>query len=219
MPYNFFNIHAGETGIIIGNGPSLKLVPDAFLDMYPNFGTNRIYLRFVPDYYVVINRLVAIQNQSDINAMQTIKFVREKCGLEGVQLHPAESHEFSLAPNLWINEGYTVTYVALQLAYAMGFQTVLLVGVDHRYNFTGKPNQKQLLTGADENHFSGAYFSGQEWQTPDLLNSERYYSVAREVYEKAGRRIINLGPDSALNVFERGELKDWYETDTCTLDG
>ena len=43
------------------------------------------------------------------------------------------------------SEGYTVTYYALQLAFAMGFQNVFLVGVDHSFKQTGKPNEKQRM--------------------------------------------------------------------------
>ncbi len=37
---------------------------------------------------------------------------------------------------LW--EGATVTYVALQLAYHMGFEQVILIGVDHNLHHTGQ---------------------------------------------------------------------------------
>src|SRR3989304_2973132 len=59
-----------------------------------------------------------------------------------------------------IHEGGTVTYVCLQLAYMMGFSTVLLVGVDHRYEYQGMPNEQQMAVGPDPNHFSPDYFTG-----------------------------------------------------------
>lgn len=195
--------------LIIGNGPSLRNVSDDFLDLYPTFGSNRIYLRYTPKYYTVINPLVIGQNRDEIAALPCVKFVRSGCGLSGHQLHSVRSPLFSLKPLECVHEGYTVTYVNLQLAYYFGFTTVLLVGVDHRYTFDGKPNEQRLMDGDDPNHFDPAYFRGQEWNNPDLEKSALFYAIARGVYEKDGRRIINLTPESALNVFEKGRIEEW----------
>jgi len=201
--------HKGETCVITGNGVSLRDVPDDFLHSFPLFGTNRCYLRFVPDYYVAVNPLVIKQNRADIEAMDTVKFIR--AGLI-VNCHPLQNRiasAFSFEPLVWINEGYTVTYVCMQLAFFMGFETVLLVGIDHRYDYKGAPNSLQKLETDDPNHFDPRYFKGQEWNAPDLAKSEKFYKVARDVFESAGRRIINLTPNTALDVFEKEELSAW----------
>ena len=69
--------HKGETGLIIGNGPSLKDVPIEFLHKYPTFGTNRIYLMdgFEPTYYASVNPLVVEQSVENINKLTSIKFI------------------------------------------------------------------------------------------------------------------------------------------------
>jgi hypothetical protein len=194
-----------QTCIIAGNGPSLKSVPLSFLGQYPSFGTNRCYLKFTPDYYAVINPLVIRQNLSDINNLSCMKFAREDMKVAGAQLKPSTREPFSFAPLAWINEGYTVTYVCLQLAYWMGFRTIYLVGLDHRYQYEGKPNETRTM-GDDPNHFDPSYFAGQQWQNPDLENSAKYYAIARKVYELDGRRIYNLTPNTALDVFTKGVL-------------
>ena len=198
-----------KTCVVIGNGPSLRDVPVEFLCRYPTFGANRIYLKFLPDYYVVINPLVCQQNHDDIQRIQRTKYVRAGMGLEGYQLHSSTREPFSFHPLKWVNEGYTVTYVSLQLAYWLGFETVLLVGVDHRYTFDGKPNEKRHMDGDDPNHFDPAYFRGQDWNNPDLGKSESYYRWAREVYRRNGRQVVNLTKGSSLDVFERGRIEEW----------
>jgi hypothetical protein len=198
-----------ETCIVIGNGPSLRDVPVEFLDKYPTFGANRIYLHYTPTYFVCVNPLVIEQNRKEIEALECIKFVRAGMGMNGFQLHKGLSKPFSLNPLEWVNEGYTVTFVSLQLARHMDFKTVLLVGVDHRYQFDGKPDEVHLLEGDDPNHFDPEYFKGQRWQNPDLMKSEWYYTHARGMFEAEGRRIINLTPNSALDVFEKGNLSEW----------
>lgn len=202
------NKHAGETCIVIGNGPSLRNVPDSFLNKYPTFGSNRIYLRFVPTYYVVINPLVIENNRADIEALDTTKFVRANSGLTGYELTKGLQESFSYDPPTWINEGYSVTYVSLQLAFYMGFKRVLLVGVDHRYAFTGEPNETQLVF-SDPNHFDPNYFVGQTWQTPDLVKSEAYYFRALVTYTANDRFIYNLTEGTALDTFVKGDLNEW----------
>lgn len=201
---------ASDTCLVVGNGRSLRDVPLEFLRKYDSFGTNKIYLLdgFTPTYYVCINPLVISQNIDSIKALTCEKFVRHGFGI-GKPLVSNAKLPFSFDPLSWVNEGYTVTYVCLQLAYWMGYKVVLLVGVDHRYQFDGRPNERQKMGETDPNHFDPSYFARQEWHTPDLDKSERYYRIARSVFEADGRRIINLTPDSALNVFERGELAEW----------
>lgn len=201
------NKHKGETCIIVGNGPSLRYVPLHFLNQYPTFGSNRIYLHFLPKYYVCVNPLVLEQNRAEINPLPCVKFVRSGMGVDGFPLYSTRGRAFSMEPDLWIYEGYTVTFVSLQLAYWMGFTTVLLVGVDHRYKYQGKPNECHQLTGDDPNHFDPAYFRGQLWNNPDLEKSESAYRLAKETYERDGRRIINLTEGTALDVFPLGDLE------------
>lgn len=198
------NTHYGATGIVIGNGPSLKEVPCEFLDRFPTLGSNRIYLRYIPTYYAVINELLIQQFADEINEVPSIKFAREFTTIKAYPLHLIETPMFSYAPTKWLYDGHNTTFVLLQLAFFMGFKRVYLVGVDHRYAFEGQPNERLYMAGDDPNHFSPEYFKGSEWQAPDLAVSEQAYKMAKEAYDLNKREIINLTPGSALNVFDRG---------------
>lgn len=205
--------HKGETCLIIGNGPSLNKVPLEFLKKYPSFGTNRIYLLdgFQPTYYVSVNPLVIEQSIERINELGSVKFLPSRFA-HGNTL-PLVSHyspSFSMNPRVYIYEGYTVTYVCMQLAYFMDFDTVLLVGVDHRFEFRGSPNEEVVSDRPDPNHFSKDYFGqGVKWNNPDLEQSEISYQMAKTVFENDNKRIVNLTEGSALNVFEKDEVKNW----------
>ena len=212
----FENKHLGETCIIIGNGPSLNDIPLELLNAYPTFGTNRIYLmeNFTPSYYVSVNPLVIEQSIEEINKLQAgAKFIRHTLADKIDGAHPLRSGgfwTFSKEPDNYVFEGYTVTYVCMQLAYWMGFQTVLLVGVDHYFDVKGAPNEQQVAEGKDKNHFSLDYFAdGAVWNLPDLDNSERAYNIAKRVFEKAGRRIINLTTKTALDIFTKDDYHNW----------
>ena len=209
------DIHKGETCLIVGNGPSLKKIPKDFLKKYPTFGTNRCYLHFLPTYYVAINPLIVEQwlgdiMQLDVDAM----FLPASLQIAGGSAHYLKSIYgppfFSKDITEGIHEGFTVTYVCLQIAYFMGFSIVLLVGVDHRYEYQGMPNEEQLAVGPDPNHFSLDYFTGGvKWNLPDLEMSEVSYRLAREAYEADGRRIVNLTPGTALDVFPKDKWRKW----------
>jgi len=209
------NIHAGETCLIIGNGPSLKDIPLSFLNRYPSFGTNRIYLLdgFTPTYYASVNPLVIEQSLAEINDLDCTKFVRMDYGQKITGSYPLISAKvpmFSKDPLKCVYEGFTVTYVCMQLAFWMGFTTALLVGVDHRFTFEGKPNQEMISRGEDVNHFHKDYFGeGVIWNNPDLHRSEMAYRMAKLNFEKDGRTIINITPGSALDVYERGDWQKW----------
>lgn len=209
MISKFMNTHLGETCVVIGNGPSLKHVPNMWLDKYLTFGSNKIYLKYRPTYYVCTNPLVLKQNKPVIELLDCEKFCRAGFIDSANPLNISPVKKFSTRPHDWVYEGYTVTFVSLQLAYYFGFSTVLLVGVDHRYEYDGKPNEKHLMSKDDPNHFHPDYFKGQEWHNPDLAQSEYSYNLAKAVYEKEHRRIINLTYNSALNVFEKDNIEKW----------
>jgi hypothetical protein len=100
--------------------------------------------------------------------------------------------------------GATVTFVAIQLAYHLGFQQVVLIGVDHSFTTQGKPHQAIVSQGNDPNHFAPDYFGkGFKWQLPDLETSEYAYRLARRAFESDGREIVDATIGGKLTVFPK----------------
>lgn len=199
-----------DTIVLICNGPSLNKVPRSFLKKHVTFGLNKIWmLPLTPTYYAATNKLVIEQSLDEIDALQSIKFIREGTGTNGYPFKVHNDSGFSFQPCQWVKEGYSVTYVALQFIYWLGFKIVLIVGLDHRFTYIGKPNEQNRMGKTDPNHFDSRYFAGQEWQNPDLENSARFFAIAKEVFERDGRRIINLTEGTALDVFEKDKLENW----------
>ena len=177
--------HRGQRCVIIGNGPSLNRMDLSFLRDEITFGLNRIYLLsetmdFQPSYYICMNPLVLEQSVREIQAICSPRFLSVQCmdlfpeRDDTVLLQPMPGPSFARDPRSGVWEGYTVTYVALQLAYYMGFSEVVLIGVDHEYkNPPGNPNEAVVSSGDDPNHFHPRYFgSGVRWHLPDLENAE-----------------------------------------------
>ena len=97
-----------------------------------------------------------------------------------------------------------MTYVALQLAFYMGFQQVILIGVDHNFSTQGKPNTTVISQGEDKDHFHASYFGkGFRWQLPDLETSERAYRLAKQAFEAAGREVLDATIGGKLQVFPK----------------
>ena len=124
------------------------------------------------------------------------------------------AHRFCHDVSEGVHEGWTVTYAGLQLAYHLGFKEVVLIGLDHRYEYQGDPNQAQRLDGPDPNHFCPSYFGGgQAWDNPDLARSEESYRIARAEYEKDGRRIYDATPDGGCTAFEKVPYQQHFRVD------
>ena len=188
--------------IILGNGPSLRDVDNRLLDNFYTFGSNGIYEKYTPDFYVCINLLEAERRKTIIESLETMTFVsiesKVNCTIPLTSLGP----EFSFDPYKSVCQGNTVTYVCLQLAYFFGFKTVYLLGVDHKYIHSGNPDEQIVWHGEDVNHFSSSYLSdGDKWNCPNLEISEYYYKLANDVFKRNKRKIINLTRGTALTVF------------------
>ncbi len=213
----FRDRHQGERCFIIGNGPSLKKTDLSLLEDEVSFGMNRIYLMFEElgfptTYFFAINTLVIEQCASEIRALPMPKFLTwrsrrwmsEDQGAIFVDTDYRGPESFSTDLTGRVFEGGTVTFVALQAAYWMGFQEVILVGVDHRYSTKGPANATVVSEGQDPNHFHPEYFGrGFRWQLPDLEASERSYRLARAAFEADGRKIIDATVGGQLKVFPK----------------
>jgi hypothetical protein len=219
----YHNIHQGERCFIIGNGPSLRQTDLSLLENEYTFGMNRIYLMFpelgfATSYFLTVNSLVIEQCAEDIRALPIPKFLSWR---SHPLIQPTEDMMFlhttytgpkfaqDARDRIW--EGATVTYVALQLAYHMGFAQVILIGVDHNYTTQGKPNTTIVSEGDDPNHFNASYFGkGFRWQLPDLNTSERSYLMARQAYQDGGRQVIDATVGGKLTIFPKVDYNSLF---------
>lgn len=200
---------------MIGNGPSLKRTDLTRLQHERTFGLNRIYLKFpelgfTTTYHVCVNTLVIEQCAHEIEALPIPKFIgwdaRRLIRMTGdtAFVRALEEPGFYADPRDGLWEGSTVTYVALQLAYWMGFATVVLIGVDHDFETKGEPGKTVVSSGDDPNHFDPGYFGkGFRWQLPNLPTSETAYRIAKRHFEADGRRIIDATIGGKLQVFDK----------------
>jgi hypothetical protein len=221
--------YAGERCFIIGNGPSLIDTDLARLRGEYTFGLNRGYLLFdrIGDpttFLIAVNRHVVEQFGADLIAAgpplfaswRSRRHVPKGSGVVFVRRAPRFTFSEDLAAGAW--EGATVTYMAMQVAFHLGFREVVLIGVDHRFATVGPANDLVTSQGDDPNHFDPNYFGrGVKWQLPDLEMSERAYRIARDRFAANGRSIVDATVGGSLAVFPRVDFDS--VTATATADG
>jgi hypothetical protein len=218
------NSHANQRCFIIGNGPSLRQTDLTRLRGEYTFGLNRIYLLypelgFSTTYLVSVNDLVLEQCAAEMQDLSVPEFLTWRARH---WFHPSPkityldtdftgAEDFSSSITGRVFEGFTVTYVALQLAYHMGFKDAILVGVDHNFVTQGAANQAIVSQGDDPNHFAPNYFGkGFKWQLPDLAGSERAYTLAREAYSRSGRHILDATVGGKLTIFPKVDYSSLF---------
>jgi len=212
------NRHQGEDCFILGNGPSLLETDLGLLRDFHVFGLNKIHLLFDKtklhiDYHVAINRLVLEQSHEIFSQQSYMSFLCYNAACElGLPssdnrqlIYTTPGHAFSRDACSGISGGSTVTYVALQIAYYMGFQNVFLIGVDHRFKVEGNPHETQTMGGVDVNHFDPNYFANMKWNLPDLEGSELSYQQTKIAFENSfpQRSVFDATFNGALQVFPK----------------
>lgn len=216
--------HRGQRCFILGNGPSLGNIDLSLLRNEVTFGMNRIYLLFgkmgfQTTYYVAVNTLVVEQSAQEIKSLSMPRFVtwrgRRWLGSDPDIIYLDSDYTgpptFSGDVTGRVYEGSTVTYVALQIAYHMGFEEVILTGVDHSFSIQGPPNLTVVSRGDDRDHFSPDYFGeGFRWQLPDLEASEHAYRMAHAAFEKDGRRVLDATKGGKLTVFPKVDFDSLF---------
>lgn len=216
--------HKGERCFILGNGPSLNKTDLELVRNEVTFGLNRIYLLFPQvgfqtNFLVSVNDLVLQQTAKEMAALNFPKFVtwrarkwlRKDPNTIFIDSDFTGPENFSRDATGRIFEGFTVTFVALQLAFFMGFEQVILIGVDHNFTTKGKANEAVISQGDDPNHFAANYFGkGFKWQLPDLEGSERAYTLAREAYQAAGRQVLDATVGGKLTIFPKVDYNSLF---------
>ena len=205
--------------VIVGNGPSLNDTDLGLLGgadvIVSNFALLNGQLAKHATLLTVVNDLVARQGAVELNAARVTKVVpfwlancinpTDETAFVSATLRPRFNGELA-GEFSWRS---TVSFLNMQLAYALGYRRALLIGFDHSYvqpdDVSEGDEIRQL--GHDVNHFDSRYFQGRTWQAADTTQMDVVYSLARDAFERDGREIINCTVGGRLEVFRRGVLE------------
>lgn len=205
------NLYAGRRCFIIGNGPSLKTEDLEKLKNDITFGCHGIFYIFDKtdwrptfycaqdskiinkDYKTIKKRCNRIKQFYAFADIYYYPFISLKSICLNLIRKPYDKDPPAFSEDLEIGtvEGFTVTYMMIQLAAYMGFKEIYLLGIDHHYE------------GGEKDHFSKEDIC----INPPLLDkSTLAYVAARRYCEKNDIRIYNSTRGGYLEVFERKSL-------------
>lgn len=234
---HFKGVHAGERVVIIGNGPSLNELDLSLLEGTSTIGVNGIFYaddQFAEPltYYVVEDTAVIRDNLERIKQYEAghrffPSIYRDMIGESpnttffmmnrGFYADTSPAFcipRFSTNPAQRLYAGQSVTIMNLQLAYFMGFEEVILIGMDFSYTVPEDAQVRGALItsmGDDPNHFHPDYFGkGKVWKDPKLDRVLANYALAKQMFEADGRRIVNATPGGNLNLFERVPFSELF---------
>lgn len=213
---------AGERAcVIVANGPSLNNTDFSLLEgrdlIISNFAVLNPFLRDRAKMVTVTNDLVARQGAVDFNGLDLLKVA--PFWLAG-SLSPDANTAFvdaTVRPKFnaslsgvfsWRS---TVSFFNMQLAVALGYRSIALIGFDHSYQQPEGAKEGDLIkqTRDDANHFDPRYFKGKSWQAADVTKMEAMYRLAEEEAGNHGASIVNATAGGKLEVFPRVSLADF----------
>ncbi len=211
------NRYRGRPILVVGNGPSLNKTPlDDFRKVF-SIGMNKIFLLFPrvkwrPNIILCINNLVIQQSWPDLlkSGIPTFLswkgrwFIDRSSRKSFNYFLSLPSSDFSSNPLDGVGSAGTVTYAALQFAYFMGANPIILFGIDHSFNCSGTANEIVKMEGPDPNHFDPNYFAdGQNWGLPNYQTSELAYRNAKAAFEADNRKIYDATIGGKLDIFPK----------------
>mgnify|MGYP001304744388 CR=1 FL=1 len=217
------NKYKGCRCVIIGNGPSLKDMDLSILKNEHTIGLNRIYLIFKElgfntDYLVAINRLVIEQFSNELESVESYKLFNwkyRKYFLSDSEIAFSVSRPMKMKGNL--SKGFygfhgTVANVAIEFAYYLGFDEIILIGIDHNWRAKGEPDKEIQSEVNDSDHFHPDYFGkGVSWQLPNYKKLEFGYKASNDFILSKNKIIVDATKNGKLQIFKKVALESYLK--------
>jgi len=195
----FYNKHKGETCLIIGVGPNLKLTPPEWFNC-PSFGVNTLYKypNYAPTYYVGVDERLRLEDGTQILEryphVQKFFPTPEWDALQGENIYRFKHHAggglkvagYSANDKDALKNGilyYRIMDAVFQIAWHMGFTTMLMIGVQHK-PYDAQDSDRQHFWGLDEKAVSNQPF---DWW---FEGYRHFVSVMN------GVKVLNISPET-----------------------
>lgn len=220
----FKDAHIGERCFIVATGPSLRMEDLDVLkkNNVKSIGMNKLFLAYKrsawrPDYYVVDDSYCLSENSDELKNMPVGSIFLSDTYPEIWEKNvPPNVYKYHSQPSIMYDEEVpfsedivkgiysrgTVTYSCIQLAAYMGFQEIILLGVD--FSISNDYRNK-------DNHFDPDYYNDKSkvrvfWEKDSL----QAYESAQKHAEEHGIKIYNATRGGKLEVFERVEFDSLF---------
>jgi glycosyltransferase involved in cell wall biosynthesis len=214
--------HRGQRCVIIANGGSLKEMDLSFLKSEITIGLDQIDIRinhedFSPDYYVCLNPLLIDRRPDKILQMPSTKFLDIEFlnfvedPADFISLGKKDRLIFTRDAREALGNCPTSVFAALQLAYFMGFDEVILIGNDHHLvGDTIIGQQEEPSTDTNVLFAVDRFGEDPRNSLTDLQKVTVAYQMARRNFEADGRRILDATVGSKLAIFPKADYRQIF---------
>jgi len=208
----FYKKHDGETALLVGNGPNLGLTPPEKFN-YPSFGMNTIYnyKSWKPDYYVAVDEVFFDMFEQNVQEAfpDTPKFIPaefiDRWSMSNMFPVTHRNDGVFVRGDMLANKKESLTkgvnwknvmHLSIQLAWYMGFTTILMIGV-----------QQKPGVGSLREHFWGI-----EELTP-VTQNDVHWNAGYKAFVSAMTdiKVLNISEDTYVpeDVIPRDDWKKW----------
>lgn len=191
---DFKGIHQGKRLFILASGPSLVTHDLSRLKHRIVMGLNRSALTYPDTHYHCVMDHRLFDEYHDL-----LKRTRYLFTLEGrpwgipMTLLGGEGFSWDLKKGIY--SGYTISYVALQLAVYMGFKEIYFLGLDLKHS-------------RGNTHFFGHDFHSANHEQTEFPKMQKMLIYAAGELQDSGVKVCNCSPTSTLECFHRVTYED-----------
>lgn len=235
------NKHAGERCFVIANGPSLSNTDVRALRDEVTIGCNGIYKQFQTwgfhtTYYMTADlnqakirskELAAIKGPIKLAALHTASVLPLINGFKYFYKSKHHENQYAYREPIYpqfsedfasiVYHGYTIAYSMIQFAFHLGFNEVIIVGLDHDYGPLVKHFPPGKLKITEENidlvrrcHFDKSYYKiGDEIGVPYAMQQTLAYELAAKKFHEHGRILLNASAETKLECIEKIDLDEY----------
>jgi len=185
----FQHIHKGKRLFILASGPSLKSLDLSRLERRIVMGMNRSFLTYPKTHYhcVMDHRLFELY-EKELHETRYLFTLQDRPW--GIPMELLGSEGFSWELEKGVYSGYTISYVALQVAVYMGFQEIYFLGLDLKHEGTNT-------------HFFGHDFHSENHETTEFPKMEKMLTYAATSLKDSNVQVFNCSPVSTLTCFPK----------------
>lgn len=215
----YCGIHEGETCVIVGTGPSLKIDDLNRISKYISFSCNGIIdifsqTRWRPTYYAIQDPKAYLAYRERIHSDDFSQiFISDWIKNNNICIHDdVEVFPLDFYYNMWSGyygksttkarvsddlsivcyDGFTIVYSLIQLAMYMGFSKIFLYGCDCMY-----------VKGSTSNYFDGSKFVYNYNKDYGIEMLASYESMSEYLKCHDNIQVINVTRGGALECFPR----------------
>jgi len=190
---DFKNLHDGRNVFILASGPSLAHTDLSALKRRIVIGLNRSSLIYPQTHYhCTMDERLFVEYEEVLRKTRYLFTLPNRPFGIPIKFLGSEGFSFDLEQGVY--SGYTVSYLALQLAVYMGFKKVFFVGLDLKHD-------------NGQTHFFGNDYVSNNHEHTEFPKMARMLDYGAKALAEIDVEVYNCSPVSTLTCFKHVSLE------------